>query len=306
MAAKKREAVSAKGTSGTSGTKEVLSTQQGSKKEQGPVVEPDSMLPPEPRPEEAYSLFETRTRELLPEQIKEFRADSELALSNVRTGLQSLAPFFPTFPAHLPRIEVEALLEVRTLASALVHADLQVGDRPLSPQEIEDKLARLRELRLVALESAELLAKRGLLQDARVKKIREGSGRHDTARDGVELEKLFRENEQAIRNKHPLSPEELQELGKLGHELVQVFPPPGGHKPLSKDEQAQATAMDQRNRLWTLLLQSHVQMRKAGYYFFGEEVDEHVPALQSRKRASVGAKKTEPADPVSPVTPPTS
>jgi hypothetical protein len=251
-------------------------------------------LPPEPRPQEAFAQVVNRARALSKEQIKVFRADAELALYNVRTGLQALAPFFPTLPEHLPKISVAILLDARTLAAALVYADDQVGDRPRSPEEIEAKLERLRELRQVALDSAELLAKSKLLPADRVKKIRQGAGRHDAARDGVDLEELFHEFDAKVRGKHPLSAEELAELGALGHELVQVFPPPGAHKAPAAEAQKREEAAALRDRIWTLLQEAHLPVRKAGHYFF-DDADEHVPTLQARRQAPRSAPAPQPA-----------
>jgi hypothetical protein len=259
-------------------------------------------LPPEPRPEEAFHQVIERARALPPDQVKDYRADAELALYNVRFGLLSLLPFFPTLPEHLPKITVDALLGARTLAAALVHADDRVGDKPLSPQQVESKLERLRLLRGAALEAAEMLANRGLLPAARVKKIRQGAGRHDAARDGVDLEQLFGEYRATVQNKHPLSDEELTELGALGHTLVQVFPPPGAtQKTASAEEKTRQQAAEVRNRIWTLLLADFVPLRQAGHYFFLDEVDEHVPPLQSRR--ALATKPPAPTPPAAPGAP---
>ncbi len=54
-----------------------------------------------------------------------------------------------------------------------------------------------------------------------------------------------------------------------------------GNAPLAKAGPPPA-AVDARNRLATLLVQRHADLRKVAHYFHGEAYEELAPALQSR------------------------
>ena len=121
----------------------------------------------------------------------------------------------------------------------------------------------------------------GRLPKADVEKIRAGKGKLDTARDLIELSSLFEEHATAIAGKHPVTPAEVREASEVGTELVRLLKPSRFHSRSS----APAPGTDERDRLWTLLVQGHDRLWRAAAYLFGKKLaDKKVPPLQAEHR----------------------
>lgn len=242
-------------------------------------------------PAAAYSHFLPAAKEIPDGEVVVCRADVSLLLHNVQLGVEAVKPQAGRLKKELPALGLEALWELPELAGALVYAADQVGG-PASKAEVANKLARVRQLREPMLLIAEGLALLGLLPGEKVTAIRSGSGALDAARDGIALEALYRESAAAIRGKHPFTAADLKEAAELGAFLLRSVTPDGGRA----RAEAPSEAAVSRDRLYTLVLRRHAELRKAGFYLFGEAVDTYVPLLQSR----LSRKKAEPAQPASP------
>jgi hypothetical protein len=228
--------------------------------------------------------------------LKPCTANEDLVRANVRTSVAALQPFLARFADELPRIPTSRLGEALDLASGLVHArqlaDGQAG--PPRPANLKAKTARLYELRGLLLNQAKLLASLGVLPTERVKAIQEGHGHLDAANDGSSLNTLYTEFAGPLTGKHPFSAEVIAELGQLGHELSQYFKPLEAKKaaPVASDTVSPDEIVQ---RIWAVLGVVYLDLRKAGFYFFGEEVDDHVPPLQARLAAPRTPAPTTPA-----------
>ena len=85
----------------------------------------------------------------------------------------------------------------------------------------------------------------------------------------------------------------MTESADVGTQLLGLLRPKG--TPRAGTTKELREAIDQRDRFWTLLVHGHNDLRRAGAWLFGTEVDQHVPPLQSRQRL----KKKPPAAPPS-------
>ena len=168
----------------------------------------------------------------------------------------------------------------------------------------EDALSEA--LRAVLMPAAVSLAASRLVSQGVVDTIRKGRGAYDTASDCVALSSLFIKNAQAIRGKTSVTAEEIRQAAEVGSALVKVLKPEAGRRSRERTG-AVKQAAEARDRLWTLLVQRHDNLWRAGAYLFGREVDTLVPALQSRvvarKRAKAPAGPTAPTAPAAPVQP---
>ena len=81
---------------------------------------------------------------------------------------------------------------------------------------------------------------------------------------------------------------EADEVGSKLQTLLKTKGTPADNRPAP----ALATAVETRNRFWTLVYQRHEHMWRIGAWLWGHAVDEHVPPLQSR---SVERASAEPA-----------
>ena len=210
------------------------------------------------------------------------RQDVNLIFANVRTGVAAVLPHLKRLKAELPALAVGSFAELKLLAGALLHAAAQVaaGAVTMSQKERELKLGRLHELRAPMLLCAEALALLDLLPRQRVEQIRSGSGPFDAAQDGVALANLYAEYAAALHDKQPFTQELLAEIAGLGHELMRAIRPDGARPSVSREA---AAASEARDRLYSLLVERYTDLRRAGFYLFGEEMDEKVPLLGARR-----------------------
>lgn len=155
-----------------------------------------------------------------------------LAFANVRIGVAAVfgdegtperKKLVAELSKALPELRVKKILELPELGRALLLAAQKVAPAPTG--EIAEKLAIVQKHRAEMLDSAELLAKKGLLPKDAVAAIRAGTGKIDMADDGVALVDLFEKNAAAIAGKHPFTPADLEELRAASEWLLDRLAP---------------------------------------------------------------------------------
>ncbi|AKF08341.1 hypothetical protein [Sandaracinus amylolyticus] len=210
-----------------------------------------------------------------------FRLDPVIALQNVRAGVDAVLAHERRVRDELPRLELAQVRRLPDVALAVAYA-ARAAERAKNakPRIVAPKLQRAHELRQLLLTSAESLALAGLLPAARVAKIREGRGALDVARDCVELSALFQKNAAALRNRSPVTREQIAEAATLGTELLELVRPARVRKTTKDDAVVDAAAA--RDALGALLASDHELLRRAGGWLFGSDADAHVPPLASR------------------------
>lgn len=231
--------------------------------------------------------FRKAALKLREDKVQPCRADVRVAYANIRQGVT--AAFGATegpvqkaniklLQAALPELSVRKVGELPVLGQALMLAAGKVAP-PASTGEIDEKLAVVRELREPMLTMAEMLAQRGLLSREVVANIRSGSGKYDTASDGAALYALYKENAAKLKGLHPFKAEEFERLHTASQWLLAHLTP-GGARP--KTPSKKRDAEDMRDRLWTLVVERHAELRVIGYYKFRDAFDTHTPKLQAR------------------------
>lgn len=245
--------------------------------------------------QQAYEHFLPDAEGLTAEEVRPLRADASLAYHNVKTGMDALLPLEKRIAVELPKVNLKSLRSLSDLALGVVFAVAQV-DRG-ADGSMAVLLANARTIRDVLLASAEALAKSGVIPARAVEKIREGNGQIDTAQDCVDLGALFLKYAKEVKGKTAVTAAQVKAAAELGTELLKRLRRKGTKRTASASVTA---AVDTRDRLWTLLVQRHQEIRRAGMWFWGDDVDAHVPPLQSRvmpprkkKSPSAPAAKSE-------------
>ncbi|XYH95640.1 hypothetical protein ACMHYB_48875 [Sorangium sp. So ce1128] len=226
-----------------------------------------------------YKRFAPEALALPDREVELCRADVRIAFANVKQGVEAACADPARVRKALPELPLDDVLALPDLGRALVFASTRVTARPASSREIEAKLKIVAELREPMLSLAETLARRGLLPRDVVAEIRAGSGKYDMASDGMALAHLYEEHADALRGKHPFTREEFDQLREASEWLLDNLTPDGARRPATK-QRGEAEAM--RDRLWTLLVRRHADLRKIGYYFHGDAFEDVTPKLQSR------------------------
>lgn len=226
--------------------------------------------------------------------VKTFCVDPVLALQNATDGTEAvLAVGEARLRAELPALDIEKVRRIPDVALAVSYAVRRV-EAAGGP----GTLGLLREataLRGKLLAAAQAFAKAGLVPEAKVKKIQQGRGAIDMAKDCVDLAALFTENAEAIRGKSPVAAAEVRRAGEVGAELQAVLKPKGSPRS-PKPAEVKAAAKD-RDRLGTLLAKDYDRVRRAAAWLFGAEADALAPPLGLRSAARRRPKPAEPTPP---------
>jgi hypothetical protein len=227
--------------------------------------------------QQAYEHVRPDAAALAADEVRAFRADASLAYHNVKTGVDALLAIETRIAAELPTLSLKGLRGLGDLALAVAYAVAQV-DRGADGSTAV-LLAKARELREIMLVSAEALAKSGVIPARAVEKIREGRGAIDSAQDCVDLAALFSKYSKDVKGKTAVTSAQRKDAAELGTELLKRLRRKGTKR---KDSAIVAAAVEARDRVWTLLVQRHQEVRRAGMWIWGDDVDAHVPPLQSR------------------------
>ncbi|KYF68388.1 hypothetical protein [Sorangium cellulosum] len=237
-----------------------------------------------------YKRFAPLAAELPEREVEVCRADVRIAFANVKRGVQAACADPARIRRALPELPLDDVLALPDLGRALVFAATRVTAKPASSGEIEAKLKVVTELREPMLTLAETLAKRGLLPKDVVAEIRAGSGKYDLASDGMALAHLYEEHADALRGKHPFTREEFEQLREASEWLLDTLTPEGARRPATR-QRGEAEKM--RDRLWTLLVRRHADLRKIAYYFHGDAFEDVTPKLMSRVSSAAAKDASE-------------
>ncbi|WP_437799077.1 hypothetical protein [Sorangium sp. So ce693] len=266
----------------------------------------ESAPPADAAGDEQTRSYETLYRQYLPmaaeipeAEVQACRADPRIVLVNVKRGVAAVCGTRKQSQAvseHLPRIPLKEVLQLPDIARALLFASREALPRTASPREIERALQEVSGPREELLTQAELFARRGLLDKDRVAQIRSGTGKYDMARDGMELAALFMRHASALKGLHPFTREEIEKLGRTSEWLLENLTPAGARVEVKKKERS--SAEDARDRLWTLIVQRHLHLRRIGYYFHGDDFEQITPRLLARAQpAQGGGQQQDPEEP---------
>jgi hypothetical protein len=97
----------------------------------------------------------------------------------------------------------------------------------------------------------------------------------------VDLAALFIQHATGVRGKTPITAAQVREAAQTGTELLTLLRPKAAKRTRNGGALA-ADAAAIRDRLWTLLVQQSRELRRVGMWLWVDEVDVHVPPLQSR------------------------
>lgn len=235
----------------------------------------------------AFNHFLPRAQALAPTAVRK-RGDAQLALNNVLTGLDALDVVAPQLAARWPADRITAMQEARSLALAAAFASSQALLLDVRQKGLGELGAAMYQNRAQLFAVLDAAAAFSLLPAERVAKLRSGTGPIDGGQDLIDGVALVREFATALENKTPFTPAWLHAADSLGNRVVQEFKATGAREDVNVAAKA---AADVANRMWTLLVDAHAEIRKAGFEMWGDAMNDHVPLLQSR----TGLKRAAPA-----------
>jgi hypothetical protein len=245
--------------------------------------------------EKAYQSLLPKAEALPAEGLVTFRADSQLALQNIKTGLDNVLPQLDKIKQRLTTEEINTLHSLLDIAQALVFADSRVNNLlSRSDGQIAEKLAEGYRLRRILLAGAKACSYADLLTNDEAKelaKIELGQGSLDASQDCVDLAAMYNQSAVLMENT-PATKEMIQDAARVGSELVLSLRSDAAPRDNAQPEKL-SSAVSTRERFWTLLVQGHELLLQAGTLLFGTKgVYQSVPKLQSRE-IKPRAKKSE-------------
>jgi hypothetical protein len=210
-----------------------------------------------------------------------------VARHNVEVACAAFAPYLGDVKGLAPSVEPTTIAELPALALALEFAANAVPLAARSDGSIDAAMRELGQVRLDTLAYLEIAARRGLVDEGRVAKVRAGHGKLDFANDCVAIGGIFADAAAALAGKHPFTKAELDLLATKGAWLRGELTPGGAPRRPSERDPAAVT----RDRLAKLLDDGYGELEKvAGVKWGAAALRDHIPLLRSRK----GAKKKPP------------
>lgn len=224
--------------------------------------------------------------------LETFKGVPLVMLANVKAALARLEPHLADVAATLRGARLAEVMELPTLVLALDAACARVPARRLSSGEIDKLLAEGKPLRELSLSFFEIASHPifKLVPAERVRAIRAGTGKVDSARDFVALAALFTEFEEALGGKHPFTDAMVARLAELGATLLQQVRPGGATTP-EKKRGEEAVLRDQlavlvEDRYDHLLVMAAVALGR-------RKADALLPALRSASYATPTGKEPD-------------
>lgn len=230
----------------------------------------------------SFESFRTQALMIPTERVLPFRADVNVVVANIKKGVESL--FGPHGDAErgarvsalqeaLPKLDLKKVLELTDLGRALVAAAERVA-APLVV-EINQKLEIVRNLREPLLRTAIVLAGKGLLPKNEVIALQSGTDKIGLANDGVELATMFQANAAKIHGMHPFTPKELSTLRATSEWILERLSP----ERTSVTRAKRTPAEDLCDRLWTMIVERHSDLRVIAYYQHRDDFESRAPKL---------------------------
>jgi hypothetical protein len=249
-----------------------------------------------------FRRVEAEIRALPERELEPVNIDLQAAVTTVLGALPELRTLRSEF-AKLPGFDLGNFDKLRdyTLAVGHTHAMYRAAAGPVDVvTQLAEEVTALRDMLQT---DAAALAKRRILDEVQVQKLRGGSGYKNVAFEVVGLVGLFRDNWSKIEARSALKLEELEHAGARAQELVTA---------VGLREQTPAivgAAAMLRQQAFTLFLRAYDEARRALSYlrWHDRDGDSIAPSLfAGRRRRADSVEATEPEISTPAQTPPAS
>jgi hypothetical protein len=177
-------------------------------------------------------------------------------------------------------IDWDRIATLQSLARAVVYAADGVAANPRESNEVIALLAEARPLRRRLLASARSFALNGRCSAAEVDRIAAGRGAVDTAKDLADLARLHTVYG-LVGDGSAITAAQVARAEFVGGVLREKIRPRGLGRPNGRTIDQRA-AVDLRNRLWTVLVDTYALVERAGGFVWGRRMPAHIPALVAR------------------------
>lgn len=230
------------------------------------------------------------------DRVRTCNVNAMLAYHNAMAGRDALLAVRSDLDARGVPVDWDRIGTIQPLARAVVYAADSVAANPRESSDVATLLAEARPLRRQLLASARSFALNGRCSAAEVDRIAAGRGAVDTAKDLVDLARLHAAHG-LVGPGGAITTAQVARAEFVGKTLREKIRPRGLGRPSVRTD-PQRAAVDLRDRLWTVLVETYALVEGAGGFVWGRRMPAHIPALNARTVPRAIAPKA--ADPVAP------
>jgi hypothetical protein len=211
--------------------------------------------------------------------------DVVAACSKARAALPRIRTLRDAFEAELKRFDFTLIDKLELYCSAALQANAFYFAMMKEPENVRGLVEEATKLREVLLADVISLAKRGLLDDKPLKKLKGANGALNVASDVLTLAIVLRND---TTSRAAATEAELSHAEFLSDRIVELV---GLREKFSRKTD---TCSRERQQAFTLFVQTYKQIRRAVMYVRGdiEDVEEFAPSLYSER---CKPRKKEPA-----------
>ncbi len=247
---------------------------------------------------EAYGFFLPQAQALHPRDVQRYTGLASVAYLNVLDAVEAIRSEEPRIKKELPTADLDAIHSLPNLALAMQQAVAHVEKAgvavPQTRERRDEVLGRVHHLRRTMLAAAESHAFLGELSDTEVARIRSGRGPRDAAQDCIDLASLFRKEMGKLKGRSTVTETMLDEAVQAGTEALKMLRPTEAVKP-GKPEELK-TAIDIRDRLFTLLHVRYELAWRIGAWLWGFDVSRKVVSLRTIQRVGTSSAAAQAPD----------
>lgn len=236
---------------------------------------------------------------LFADDVNIINLDVPASVNTVFGTLSLLRMMREDIVSSLPKLDVGQFDRLGTYAEALsyAHGNWMSASKP--PEELPKLVERATALRDQFLKDATSLSSRGFVDAKRLDDLKGGTGYLNLAYDLSALSRMFRERWSDLESKSPIQVSELVEAEKLYEQITKANAERAGQS------KKVASAADDRQRAFTLMLDAYEQARRAVTWLRWTEndIDKIVPSLWAGRGRRPSTNDGTPTDTTTPAAP---
>jgi hypothetical protein len=248
-----------------------------------------------PRLRESLAKARPEMAVLAPRDLLQIQVDPMAAVTTARGALPQIMAFKLRM-AKLPEFEIKNLENLELYALATTQAQAVFLGASAPPERFQELVAEATELREQLLSDATALARRGLINGAKLAELKGSVGYRNVASDLLTLTNMIRADWAKVVGKTGVTEAELDRAEVVGDQLINDI----GLKQLAPAAVA-AVALE-RQQAYTLLVNAYDQVRRAISYLRWDEddVDSIAPSLYAgrKRKTSTDVDPTPAVEPV--------
>jgi hypothetical protein len=227
----------------------------------------------------AYAELLPEMQALAPEALLCVNLDVHVVVTTVLGAWPKLVSMRPQIAAGLPGFDLARFDRIERLARALMHAHTRRRIAAVPPATSRALAVEIDELRCLLRGDAEALARRGLLDAARLANNERTRGRRARAVELLELVELLHDALPALDGKTAITRADLQRAEELATQQLAAL---GTRAELADGKRATS---DLQRRAFTLLVRAYEDARRALLFLYGAaECNRIAPSLYAGRR----------------------